>query len=75
MLFGARLIFFPLVWNNINFVLEVLTAILLFLSQLDIFYSSVLTVLIRVGRWESVSMQVVSSANRKVRNLVESGRS
>ncbi len=50
MLFGARLIFFPLVWNNINFVLEVLTAILLFLNQLDIFCSSVLTVLIRVGR-------------------------
>jgi hypothetical protein len=50
MLFGAILTGFPFEWNIMNFVLEVLTAILLLLNQFDNFCSSVLTLLIRVGR-------------------------
>ena len=68
-------IFLPLLWKIINFVLEVLRAILLALNHSAIFCISVLNLWTRVGRLGPESRQVVSSAKRIERRRVAFGRS
>ena len=56
------------------FVLEILRAILFALNQFAYFWSSVFTVLMRVGRWEWDDVHEVSSAKRNDNKVVDNGR-
>jgi hypothetical protein len=73
MLFGTKLTVLPFVCNY-KFSFSGLTAVLLFRNQFNIFCNSMLTLLDRVERWESVTILVASSAKKKVESSVESGR-